>query len=339
MARCYYTYDRPFALESGETLPSLRIAYDTYGTMNAARDNVVWVCHALTADSDVAGWWPRSVERGRFLDPERYFVVCANILGSHYGTTGPLSPRPADGRAWFGDFPRITVRDMVRCHRLLAAHLGIERAACLVGGSIGGFQALEWCVADPDFARRAVFIATSAQAGAWVAAFDESQRMAIEADPTFGSPCADAGAAGLAAARSIALLSYRNAATYDRTQADAGRPASACFDRRASGYQRYQGEKLCRRFDAYSYYRLTQAIDSHDVGRGRGGVAAALRSIRARTLVAAVSTDLLFSVGEHRAMADAIPGAEYRVIDSDYGHDGFLIEYEQVNRMMIDFMR
>ena len=148
----YYTYEQPFALECGEVLPSVTIAYHTFGKMNADRSNIVWVCHALTANSDVADWWPHTVESGCFLDPGKYFTICANFLGSHYGTTGPLSTNPETGKAWYGDFPKITIRDMVGCHRLLARHLGIDHVKLLIGSSIGGFQCLEWSVMQPDFA-------------------------------------------------------------------------------------------------------------------------------------------------------------------------------------------
>ena len=176
----YFDSGEPFPLERGGELPALRIAYHTYGEPNAARDNVVWVCHALTANSDVAGWWPHTVEEGRFLDPSRWFVVCANILGSHYGTTGPLHENPATGRPWYGDFPRLTIRDMVAAHRLLASALGIGRIAALVGSSVGGFQAVEWAVEEPARFDRLVLIATAAKASPWTIAVDETQRMAIE---------------------------------------------------------------------------------------------------------------------------------------------------------------
>jgi homoserine O-acetyltransferase len=334
-----YYYHKPFTLESGVVLPTLQITYTTYGRLNAEASNVIWVCHALTANSDVAEWWPHSVEPGRFLDPDRYFIVCANILGSHYGTTGPLDAPTEGAQPWYSDFPRITVRDMVACHRLLADYLHIGKIHCIIGGSIGGFQALEWAATEPNRFRNAVFIATAPRTGGWVAAFNESQRMAIECDSTFGQPSPEAGATGLATARSIALLSYRNAYTYDHAQFDVDDPASNCFDHRAHSYQRYQGEKLRRRFNAYSYYRLTQAIDSHDIGRGRGGVQAALGTLRCRALVIAVSSDQLFSLEEHQLLAQAIPQAQYAQIESFYGHDGFLIEYEQLNRMIQEFIR
>lgn len=334
----YYTYEGPFELECGATLPSVTIAYDTYGRMNADRSNVVWVCHALTANSDAADWWPHTVERGCFLDPDRYFTVCANFLGSHYGTTGPLSMNPATGEPWYGDFPKITVRDMVNCHRLLAAYLGIERVKLLIGSSIGGFQCLEWCVIQPDFAERAAFIATTPRTKPWASAFNESQRMAIESDPTFGERNAEAGAAGMAVARSIALLSYRGGTAYDKTQEDAV-PDEAGFDRRVLTYQRYQGEKLKRRFNAYSYYRLSQAVDSHNLGRGRGRVEDVLAGIRAKSLVVAITSDILFPPSDHTILVDNIPDAEYHVIDSDFGHDGFLVEHEKLNDIITDFMK
>lgn len=334
----YYTYEGPFELECGATLPSVTIAYDTYGRMNADRSNVVWVCHALTANSDAADWWPHTVERGCFLDPDRYFTVCANFLGSHYGTTGPLSMNPATGDPWYGDFPKITVRDMVNCHRLLAAHLGIERVKLLIGSSIGGFQCLEWCVMQPGFAERAAFIATTPRTKPWASAFNESQRMAIENDPTFGERNAEAGAAGMAVARSIALLSYRGGTAYDKTQEDAA-PDEAGFDRRVLTYQRYQGEKLKRRFNAYSYYRLSQAVDSHNLGRGRGRVEDVLAGIRAKSLVVAITSDILFPPSDHTILVDNIPDAEYHVIDSDFGHDGFLVEHEKLNDIITDFMK
>ncbi len=318
-------------------LPSLTIAYDTFGRLNDDRSNVIWVCHALTANSDVADWWPHTVEKGCFLDPEKYFTVCANFLGSHYGTTGPLSINPATGEAWYGDFPRITVRDMVRAHQLLAAHLGIESVKLLIGSSIGGFQCLEWSVMQPDFAERAAFIATTPRTKPWASAFNESQRMAIEGDSTFGERSAEAGLNGMATARSIALMSYRGGMAYNKTQED------ECYDdvgfeRRVLSYQRYQGEKLRRRFNAYSYYRLSQAVDSHNLGRGRGKVEDVLKQIRAKSLVVAITSDILFPPSDHDVMVDNIPDVRYHLIDSDFGHDGFLVEHKQLNEIILNFL-
>lgn len=334
MVRCF-EYDRPFALETGHTLPVLRIAYHTYGTLNAARDNVVWVCHALTANSDVADWWPHTVEAGRFLDPAHHFVVCANILGSHYGTTGPLHVNPASGKPYYGDFPPFTIRDMVRAHRLLADALGIGRIRALVGSSVGGFQAVEWAVMEPGRIERLALIATSAKASPWSIAIDQTQRMAIEADATFGQKRPDAGMAGLAAARAIGLLTYRGPRGYNLTQQDR---EEAPAEHRASTYQTYQGEKLCRRYNAYSYHAILGAFDTHDTGRGRGGVAAALKRIEARTIVVGITTDIVFTPEEMRALHTMIPRSDYREIDSPFGHDGFLVEHEQLNEILYPFL-
>lgn len=329
-------FGEPFRLECGAVLPELEIEYTTYGTLSPEKDNVIWVCHALTADSRVADWWPHTVEKGRFLDPERWFVVCANFLSSPYGTTSPVSLNPATGRRYGADFPMITVRDMVAAHRLLAGKLGIERVELLIGSSIGGFQAMEWAIADPGFARRVALIATTVRSSAWAIAFNESQRMAIEADQTFHTDSPDAGAAGMAVARSIALLSYRGAEAYNATQTDPNGERLEGF--RATTYQQHQGRKLRERFDAHCYYRLSQAVDSHNIARGRSSAEEALRCIKSRALVVAITSDILFPPSDHTVMVENIPSAEYRVIDSPFGHDGFLVEYEQLDSIIKEFM-
>lgn len=333
----FYHHYQEFPLENGMTLPKLTIAYHTYGTLSPQKDNVIWVCHALTANSDVADWWPHTVEQGKFLDPAQYFIVCANILGSHYGTTGPLSINPRTNRPWYGTFPEITVRDMVECHHLLAEHLGIRHVKMLIGSSIGGFQCMEWAVMYPDFAERLALIATSARSKPWAIAFNESQRMALETDPTFGDEDDNAGSKGLAAARSIALLSYRGQTAYDQTQDDTDASAKTSGYRVCS-YQRYQGEKLKRRFNAYSYYRFTQAIDSHNLGRERGLVEFVLKGIRSRCCIIAITSDILFPPSEHDILRENIPNSEYHLIDSSFGHDGFLIEHEKLNHILLNFL-
>ena len=333
-----YRHNAPFKLESGEVLPSLEIAYDTFGELNEAKDNVIWVCHALTANSDVADWWPHTVEQGKFLDPERYFVVCANFLGSHYGTTSPLTANPATGKKWYYDFPRITVRDMVVCHQLLAKELGIERVKLLIGSSIGGFQCMEWAIMEPEFMENLALIATTTYSEPWAAAFNESQRMAIRLDPSWGEERDDAGLDGMAVARSIALISYRGGAAYNATQQELSNPLEASFDRRAHSYQQYQGEKLRRRFNALSYYRLSEAVDSHNIARGRGTIAEALSRIKARTLVVAISSDILFPVEAHTPLREHIADVEYHLIESEFGHDGFLVEHEKLNTIIQKFI-
>ena len=333
-----YHHGEAITLESGAVLAEVDITYDTFGTLNAAKDNVIWVCHALTANSDVADWWPHTVEEGRFLDPTRYFIVCANFLGSHYGTTSPLSINPTTGEKYYYDFPRITVRDMVKCHQLLARHLGIERVKLLIGSSIGGFQCMEWAISEPKFMESVALIATTTCTEPWAAAFNESQRMAIRTDKTWGELRDDAGIDGMAVARSIALISYRGGAAYNATQQDEN-PTEASFTRRAHSYQQYQGEKLRRRFNALSYYRLSEAVDSHNIARGRGSIAEALSKIEARALVVAISSDILFPPDAHVPMREHIRDVEYHLIESEFGHDGFLVEHEKLNTIIQNFLR
>lgn len=332
----FYHHDKPFELELGGRIDDLCIAYHTYGELNADGSNVVWVCHALTANSDVKDWWSHTVEEGRFLDPADNFVVCANILGSPYGTTSPLHTNPSTGCPYFKDFPRYTMRDVVNVHRVLADALGIGRISTLVGSSVGGFQAVEWAVMEPERFERLVLIATDAAATPWAIAIDETMRMAIEADGTFGEPRADAGRKGLAAARAIGLLSYRGYYGYNLTQRDVEVLPEV---HRASSYQQYQGEKLCRRFDAYSYYAILNAFDTHDVGRDRGGLDAALGRIKARTLVVGLETDIVFPPREMRVLSEKIEGAVYREISSPFGHDGFLVEHQLLNEILLPFMK
>lgn len=334
-----YSHDRPFRLESGVELPRLEIAYNTYGTMNPDRSNVVWVCHALTANSDVADWWPHTVETGCFLDPAKWFVVCANILGSHYGTTGPLSVNPATGAPYYGDFPDFTIRDMVAVHRVLADALGIGRIHALVGSSVGGFQAVEWAVDEPERFDKLVLIATAPVATPWAIAIDETQRMAIEADPTYGERRPDAAMAGLAAARAIGLLTYRGGEGYNLTQRESepGKLLPRAAHRPCS-YQQYQGLKLCRRYNAYSYVKILDAFDTHDVGRSRGGLEKALSRISAQTMTVGITTDMIFPPAEMRRLAAAIPGAAYEELASDFGHDGFLVEHQRLNDILTKFL-
>lgn len=330
-----YHSNIPFRLESGENLPQLDIAYHTFGKLNKTKDNVVWVCHALTANSDVADWWPHTVEQGCFLDPDKWFVVCANIIGSCYGSTGPLSENPVTGEPYYSTFPHLTIRDMVNAHMLLADALGLTAIHALVGSSVGGFQAIEWAVMQPERFRRLILIATSPKASPWSIAIDETQRMAIKSDATYGEKTPDAGRAGLAAARAIGLLTYRGPWGYNVTQQDPdteGIPAT----HRACTYQQYQGEKLCRRFNAYSYMTILDAFDTHDAGRGRGGVATALSKIKAQTTVIGITTDIIFTPDEMRELSAMIPEAEYYEIESEFGHDGFLVEHQQLNHILTD---
>ncbi len=328
-----YHSSKPFLLESGEFLPEIDIAYHTFGTLNEKKDNVVWVCHALTANSDVTDWWPHTVEEGCFLDPNKWFVVCANILGSCYGSTGPMSINPATNEPYYTDFPKLTIRDMVKAHILLADHLRIGRINTLVGCSVGGFQAIEWAAMQPDRFDKLIFLATSPKASPWSIALDETQRMAILSDQTYGERHPDAARKGLAAARAIGLISYRGPWGYNATQQDP--PCDTIpITHRACTYQQYQGEKLCRRFDAYSYMAILDAFDTHDIGRGRGGVEKVLSSIKAPTIVIGLTTDIIFTPEEMKELAKQLPNAQYFEIQSEFGHDGFLVEHQQLNDIL-----
>ncbi|MBO8455600.1 MAG: homoserine O-acetyltransferase [Bacteroidetes bacterium] len=335
MTRHEYIHEDSFEFESGGSVSGLRVVYHTsdipYRPSGDTR-KVVWICHALTANSDPSDWWPELVGPGRFFDTDRYFVVCANMPGSAYGSSGPSS-LSASGRPYFFDFPLITVRDIVRAEILVRRHLGISRIDLLIGGSIGGFQALEWSVMEPDVISKAAYIACGARVTPWLTAWNESQRMALEADPTFRkAEDIKGGEAGLRAARSIALISYRSYEGYNSTQQEPSE--DTLFADRAGSYQRYQGKKLSDRFDAYSYYYLTKSVDSHNLGRGRGGVEKALGSIRCRCAVIGIDSDRLFPVEEQKFIAAHIPGAEYHEITSRFGHDGFLLEYFQLREIL-----
>lgn len=326
--------DQPLKLESGVELPGIEIAYHTYGTFNPLKNNVVWICHALTANSDAEEWWPGVVGEGCIFNPADFFIVCANVLGSCYGTTGPASINPKTGKAWCLDFPAITTRDLVSAHELLRAHLGIQQIHTVTGGSIGAHQAMEWAILRPKLFQHLIVIAAGAFYTPWGIAFNESQRLALEADISFRSQAVDAGQAGLLAARSIALLSYRNHTIYNKTQADESEKTS---DFKASSYQRYQGLKLVKRFNAHSYYILLNTLDSHNVGRGRGGPESALAAVKAKTLVVGISSDYLFPVEEQKFLANHINQAVYTEINSLYGHDGFLVEAETLSTTIQNF--
>jgi homoserine O-acetyltransferase len=325
-----FHHPHPFHLENGNVLPSLEIAYHSYGQLNEKGDNVVWVCHALTANSDPGEWWRGLVGAGCVIDPAKHFIVCANIPASCYGSSGPLSIHPGTGQPYYADFPMVTIRDMVNAFILLRNNLGIEKISLLIGGSMGGYQVLEWCVMEKAVIERACLLATSAAETAWGIAVHSAQRLAIEADASWKDHDAAAGQRGLKAARAIGLLTYRNYALMIAQQSD---PDHEKLDHyKASSYINYQGEKLVKRFNAYSYWLLTKSMDSHHLGRGRGGdLKKILAIISQKTLVMGFKGDILCPVEEQRFLADHIPGAHYAEIESAYGHDGFIVETDLIS--------
>lgn len=327
MQKALYKYNYTFSFESGETIPSLEIFH--HHTDNLDTDlPVIWICHALTANSNPEEWWNQLVGEGKFFDTSKFRIICANVIGSCYGSTGPAS-EDENGNSFLLRFPKVTVRDIVASLELLRKHLNISKIDLLIGGSIGGFQALEWSVSNPDLMKSVALIACNAQISPWGTAFNESQRMALYADDTFfKQESIDGGKKGLAAARAIALLSYRSYDGYNEGQNE--EDANFMFANKSCTYQVYQGKKLVDRFNAYSYYTLSKSVDSHNIGRNRGGNEKAMSKIKANTLVIGIDSDFLFPVNEQKYIAQNIAGAKYEEISSKYGHDGFLLESEQI---------
>lgn len=338
------TFNHPesFCLESGNVLPQLHLAYTTMGTLNAAKNNVVWIFHALTANSEPVEWWPGLVGEGFLLDPSKYFIVCVNMPGSCYGSINALSTNPQTGTPYYHNFPWFTTRDMIRVYQLLKQALGITQIKIGLGGSMGGQQLLEWAIEEPTLFEYIIPIATNAVHSSWGVAFNTSQRMAIENDSTWPNQDATAGLNGMKVARSIALLSYRNHDTYVLAQKGWSDQTAALSVSeqvfKAETYQRYQGEKLAKRFNAFSYYFLSKGMDAHNVGRNRGSVEAALQQIKAKTLVIGISTDILFPLNEQQFLANHIPGAQFADIASLYGHDGFLLEFDNIGHHIQQFI-
>lgn len=347
-------------LDSGAIIAPVTVAYETWGRLDATRDNVVLVCHALTGDSHAAdleipddpraGWWNPLIGPGRVFDTNQFFVVCANVIGGCYGSSGPTSPHPADGRPYGMRFPLVSIGDIVRAQRLLLERLGVRRLALVAGGSIGGLQALEWTVAFPDFVERAVILAAGARLSAQGIALNEIGRRAIVADPRWngGDYPADRGPDdGLAIARMAAILSYTSAD--DLAQRFGRSPASrptreprlgGAFD--VESYLQYQGRKLVRRFDANSYLILTRAMDRYDLAERRATDLEALRRVRAQVLAIGISSDWLFPKEQVRAITEGILAtggqALYRKIDSRLGHDAFLKEWRQLETLLRPFV-
>jgi homoserine O-acetyltransferase len=351
--RRFLRLDRPLELEAGDRLPEVTVAYETWGTLSAARDNAVLVLHALTGDSHVSGrpgpghptpgWWDALVGPGRVLDTDEWFVVAPNVLGGCQGTTGPSSAAP-DGRPWGSRFPRITIRDQVAAEALLADAIGIERWASVLGGSMGGMRALEWAVTSPERVNALLLLAVGAYATAEQIGLQGTQIHAVRADGRFnGGDYYDAAPGqgphlGLGVARRMAHLSYRSedemAQRFGRTPQQGEDPLHG--GRYAiESYLDHHAAKLAWRFDANSYVVLTEAMNHHDVGRGRGGVAEALARITASTVVGGIDSDRLYPPYLQKELARLIPGADgAHLVRSPYGHDAFLIESDQVAELV-----
>lgn len=332
-----FHYHQKFELESGEYLPGFQLKYTTLGRLNASRDNVVWVLHALTGSSNFTDWWANFFTPDGPFDPNRNFIICANMLGGCYGSTGPLSVNPENGKPFYHEFPAITNRDVVRAFDLLRQHLRFQSIKTLIGGSLGGQQVLEWAILQPEVFDVIIPIASNAVHSPWGIAFNEAQRLAIEADSTWKENDPRAGVNGLKAARAIGMISYREYETFQKSQAEKTNEVTDNF--RAATYQRYQGEKLANRFNAFTYWVFSKAMDSHNVGRNRDSIVGALRSIKAKTLVIGIESDILYPIAEQKFIADNIPNATLEVIASTYGHDGFLVEFETMKTIIKHFFK
>lgn len=334
-----------FTTEAGHTLRAVPVAYRAWGTLNAAGDNAIVVCHALTGSANAAEWWGPLIGPGRAFDTDRYFVICANVPGSPYGSVSPLTPDPATGTPYGADFPAFTTRDTVALHRRLLDRIGVRHIATVAGGSMGAMHVLEWAFYG-DYVRSLIPMAVGGRHSAWCIGWSEAQRQAIYADPNWqeGQYTADAPpTAGLAAARMMAMVSYRTRASFEtrfgRQRMDAvnGSAGDAGGDEQAApyaieSYLRYQGQKLVGRFDARCYVHLTEQMDSHDVARGRGAYLDVLRSIRQPALVIGIDSDVLYPLAEQEELAAALPKADLTVVESPHGHDAFLIEFDQLTR-------
>ncbi|KAK1944212.1 Homoserine O-acetyltransferase [Phytophthora citrophthora] len=329
-------------LEKGEKLVAPEVAYTTYGKLNAARDNVIVLCHALTGHSLVHQYWDAMVT-SEWTD--KYFIVCSNVLGSCYGTTNPTSINPLTGRSYGPDFPAVTLRDAVALQRrLLEDGLGVKQVQAVVGGSLGGMQTLEWAFQGQEYVKSFVAIACGAQHSAWQIGISELQRQAIYMDPNFrdGHYTVDAPPhSGLALARQIAMVSYRTHAAYNEKfgRCEEQVEGDDKHDRYVvQSYLDYQGEKFLSRFDVNSYLSLLHMMDTHDVGRGRGGLKKALGSLSQPSLVIGVDSDVLYPLCEQQQIADGLPNSQFAALSSSHGHDGFLLGQEEISELTKKFL-
>ena len=348
----------PLELQRGGRLERVAVAYETYGELNSQGTNAVLIEHALTGSAhaagvtdreDVPGWWDPLVGPGKAIDTRRFFVVCSNVLGGCYGTTGPSSIDPVTGRPYGPDFPHYTVRDMVAVqHRLLTA-LGVKSLRAVVGGSMGGMQVLEWAVTYPEMVRAIAPIAIGARHSAWAIGLNEVARRAITADPAWQGgryPLEHQPETGLGLARAIAMLTYRSYDSLEQKfgrervgaseEASADRALDASFQ--IASYLEYQGVKLVKRFDANTYLSLTRAMDDYDLSEGRGSLTKVLTGIKMPALVMGIDSDVLYPESEAKALVERMPNARYVTLSSPHGHDAFLIEYPQVAAQLRRFL-
>jgi len=329
-----YTFETTFITERGNRIQNPTIAYRSWGKPNDARDNVILVCHALTGNTAADEWFGGLFGPSNVIDPEEHFVICPNVIGSCYGSSGPTSTNPQTGESYQADFPIITIRDMVRLQQQLLDELQITGIEMVLGGSMGGMQALEWCIMDSRPKSAALF-GMGKEHRPWAIGISHTQRQAIYNDPHWKEGYytkEQPPKKGLALARMIAMNSYRHPTDFDEKFARRLQDGENQFE--IESYLNYQGEKLTKRFDAVSYVRLTQAMDSHDIGRGRSSHENVLRKIDIPVLVVGIDSDLLYPPDESRELADLLPQGKYAEIHSHHGHDAFLIEFDQLKAII-----
>lgn len=340
-----------FRFQSGVILPKTQIAYETFGKLNSEGTNVILICHALTGDSHASnynhnsereGWWEGIIGEGIAFDPKKYFIVCSNFLGSCYGTSGPISIDPSTGKKYGIKFPQMTVRDMVNLQHILLSHLGVKKIKVVTGGSLGGMQTLEWALMYPEMVESIIPIATSTRHSAWAIGLNEIQRKAIMDDPEWkNGDYEQQPIKGLSTARMLAMMSYRSDQNFETRFGRETRFKSDDYEKpyfQVESYLHYQGQKLVKRFDANTYIYITRSMDLHDVTFQRGTLEETLNKIKAKTLCIGIDTDILYPPGEQKVIASLIPNSEYFEIQSIYGHDAFLIEYDQMNEVVSKFL-
>lgn len=336
----FYQLTEPFPLECGKQLTGVQIAYRSWGKLNSQADNGVLICHAFTGSADADYWWDPLFGKGNALNPDTDFIVCSNILGSCYGTTGPTSVNPLTNRPYGCNFPAITVRDMVHLQARLLEALGVKRLKLVIGGSLGGMQVLEWAVLYPDLVNAIAPIAISGRHSAWCIGWSEAQRMAIYGDSLWNGGNYDPNhppQQGLAVARAIAMSTYRAWDSFNSRFGRQSQENSPTSKYAISSYLQHQGRKLVERFDANTYVTLSLAMDTHDLTRPSQDYESVLKSITQPTLVVGIDSDVLYPPREQEELASLIPKARLEWIKSPHGHDAFLINMEELNEFVLDF--
>jgi homoserine O-acetyltransferase/O-succinyltransferase len=323
-----------FTFSSGVTLHQVPVAFQTFGTLNAAKDNALLVCHALTGTANAADWWSGLVGENKVLNTLQYFVVCVNVLGSPYGTASPITLNPQTQKPYQADFPQSSIRDNVKVQQAVLQHLGITQLVAVLGGSMGGMQALEWAF-EPNWTPKIGAFGCGGRHSAWAIGWGESQRNAIWADAHFnGGFYTQAPATGLAAARQIAMLTYRTPQLYQNRFNRSQRNDKFEIE----NYLNYQGQKLVQRFDANCYIHLTYTMDTHDVAHNRGNYYDVLKSIAQDVLIVGIDSDVLYPLWEQQELAAHIPNATFKVLHSDFGHDAFLVEFEKMSTFIQEWL-